>query len=288
MVDVLHPTADKPESKFGQAHWSGALRQAVRSAVRNRPRIKSHLVRAEASLGLLQHTAAQLNSNLVKARPRRLTVAITAHCNLRCVGCRYGRDFMSGEQLPLQKVKELLDDAKAAGVELVRLYGGEPLLHPDLPDMVRHAVKLGLSVYVTTNGILLKQKIDALYEAGLRNLTIGYYGTGKDYDEYVQRGKMYRRLEEAVATIRERYGSAISLQLNFLIMRPSCNLDALHAAWNFAKRFDMTFHTDLIHYSLPYFTEGPNRELQFTDADADDINALVTELAKLSSPIRRG
>ena len=262
--------------------WSTALRRAIRSAVRNRPAIKSHLAQLEISAGLLQHTAAHISPCLIKARPRRLTVAITAHCNLRCVGCRYGRDFMVGDQLPTLTVQELLDDAKEAGVELVRLYGGEPLLHPGLPDMVRHAVSLGLSVYVTTNGILLNQKIDRLFDAGLRNITIGYYGTGAAYDEYVQRGGgKYRRLEEGLATVRKHYGSAVSLQLNYLIMRPSCTLDALRSAWEIAQRFDMTVHTDLIHYSLPYFTEGPNHELQFDEGDRPEIEALVAELIRL-------
>jgi MoaA/NifB/PqqE/SkfB family radical SAM enzyme len=264
------------------------MRATVRRAVKKHPRLKKALAHAETRVGLLKHTAAQLSPDLIKPQPRRLTVAITAHCNLRCIGCRYGRDFMVGAQLSLQKVRELLDDAKASGIELVRLYGGEPLLHPDLPAMVRYAVGLGLSIYVTTNGILLKQKIDELYEAGLRNLTIGFYGIEAAYESYVQRSGKFRRLEEGLAAARSRYGTAISMQLNFLIMRPSCNLRSLHEAWDFAKRYEMTFHTDLIHYSLPYFTEGPNRELQFTAADSEVISELVAELLRLkkSDPSR--
>lgn len=101
-----------------------------------------------------------------------MTVAVTAYCNLRCIGRRCGRDFMPGHQLSLETVRTLLDDARPAAIETVRLYGGEPLLHPALPQMVRHAVDLGLSSYVTTKGLLLKQKIRLLYDAGLRNITI--------------------------------------------------------------------------------------------------------------------
>ena len=53
-----------------------------------------------------------------------------------------------------------------SGSTTVRLYGGEPLLHRDLPKMVEHAVALGLRVDVSTNGILLKEKVDDLYGAG--------------------------------------------------------------------------------------------------------------------------
>jgi cyclic pyranopterin phosphate synthase len=188
---------------------------------------------------------------------------------------------MPGHQLPFEKVKELLDDADAAGIERVRLYGGEPLLHPQLPDMIRHSLSLGLSTHVNTNGILLKQKIDELHQAGLRDVTIGFYGDGGDYDEYVQRPGRFARLENSIAAVRDRYGTAISMRLNFLLMRPSCNLESLQAAWRFAEQYDMTFHVDLVHYSLPYFTEGPDQMLQFRDEDRSRIIEFVRELAKL-------
>jgi MoaA/NifB/PqqE/SkfB family radical SAM enzyme len=271
----------KLDGESVQRSRASALRDVLREVAGRRPILKRALLYAQARLGLLEHTVAQVAPDVIRPRPRRLTVAITAHCNLRCIGCRYGRDFMPGAQLPLDTVKELLADAKGCGIELIRLYGGEPLLHPDLPAMIRYAVGLGLSVYVTTNGILLKQKIDLLYSAGLRNLTIGFYGTEGAYNDYVQRTEAFRRLNDGVAAVRTRCGSSVSMQLNFLLMRPSCSVESLHKAWSFAKQYDMTFHTDLIHYSLPYFTEGPDRELQFTEADRGVIGEVVGELVRL-------
>jgi molybdenum cofactor biosynthesis enzyme MoaA len=188
---------------------------------------------------------------------------------------------MPGEQLSLEEVCTLLDDAKAAGVELVRLYGGEPLLHRDLPEMVRHAVDIGLPTYITTNGMLLRQKIDALFAAGLRNITIGFYGTGEDYNAYVQRHDPFKRLLEGLDYARERYGKALSLQLNYLVMRPSCRIEALHDAWAIVEKYDMTLNTDLIHYSLPYFTDGTEGDLQFRQEDRPIIREFVAELAQL-------
>jgi cyclic pyranopterin phosphate synthase len=111
-----------------------------------------------------------------------MMIAITSSCNLRCIGCRYGRDFMAGHQLSLADVKAVLDDASDAGIRSVRLYGGEPLLHPDLARMIEHARTTKARPYVTTNAVLLGERIDELYAAGLRDVTIGYYGTGGDYE----------------------------------------------------------------------------------------------------------
>lgn len=265
------------------AHPIQAVRSLARVLAKRYDPVKRALRSTEARLGLAQHAFAQVVPSVIRPNPRKLTVAVTSYCNLRCFGCRYGRDFMPGQQLPLPLVRTLLDDAKAAGIETVRLYGGEPLLHPALPEMVRHGIKLGLSTYVTTNGLLLGQKIIPLYEAGLRNITIGFYGTAAQYDGYVNRENRYPRMERSIAAVRDRYGSAVSMQLNYLLMRPSCNLKSLHDAWNFAQRYALEFTTDLIHYSLPYFTEGPNHELQFQQEDRQAILDWVAELARLKS-----
>jgi MoaA/NifB/PqqE/SkfB family radical SAM enzyme len=257
------------------------LRAAVRQFANRYPRTKTALLRAQTQLGLAQHTLGTFVPQVIRPRPRKLTIAITAYCNLRCLGCRYGRDFMTGEQLQLEMVKNLLDDSKEVGIETVRLYGGEPLLHQELPNMIRHSVDLGLSTYVTTNGLLLKQKISSLFEAGLRNVTIGFYGTSDDYDMYVNRQGRFRRLEESISSVRDRYGSRVSMQLNYLLTRSSCSVAALQSAWSFATKYDLEFTIDLIHYSLPYFTDGPNHELQFRQEDNDPVKQFVTTLAEL-------
>ena len=116
----------------------------LKSALNRHPRFKRALVDAEDRVVAARHALGERFPSTIRARTIKLTVAITAYCNLRCTGCKYGRDFMPGSQLSLPMVRDLLDDGKAAGVQTVRLYGGEPLLHPDLPAMVRHADQIGL------------------------------------------------------------------------------------------------------------------------------------------------
>src|SRR5690606_13032828 len=156
-----------------------------------------------------------------------------------------------------------------------------PLLHPDLPRMVEHAGGLGLQTHVTTNGMLLRQKIDALWAAGLRSITIGFYGTGATYDAYVQRKARFQVLEAGVRAAREKYGKALHMRVNWLLKRPTCTVEDLQSAVDFARRYDLRMQIDLVHYSLPYFTEGPDRVLQFRPEDRPAIEAVVGELLRL-------
>jgi MoaA/NifB/PqqE/SkfB family radical SAM enzyme len=265
-----------------------AVVRGLRPLLSGRPEIKRRLAELDARLTSVRHSAASTFPALIRPEPRLLTVAITAECNLRCEGCRYGRDFMPHSQLPLPIVMDLLEDARHAGFERVRLYGGEPLLHKDLPAMIRRTLDLGMRASVTTNGLLLGRRMDELYDAGLRVLTIGFYGTGGDYDSYVGRPKSFARLEESVAAVRKRYGNSVYLQINFLLARPTCNLESVRAAWEFATHYHMHFQVDLVHYSLPYFTEGEDRCLQFVPGDRDALEAVSAELLryKAEAPAR--
>ncbi|HUQ84272.1 MAG TPA: radical SAM protein [Gemmatimonadaceae bacterium] len=233
---------------------------------------------ADGQLERTRHAAARVLPVLIRPEPRQIHIAITARCNQRCIGCRYGRDFMTGSQLPWPVVRDLLDDAKALGIWQVRFYGGEPLLHPDLPKMIRHSVDLGLEPYVTTNGVRLAEQVDALHEAGLRSLTLGFYGVGQTYDDYVQRAGRFARVEAGIAAVRAKYGDAMRIRINWLLMRPSASVEALDAMLAFAERYDCRVQVDLVHYSLPYFTEGPEQCLQFRPEDEPALRAVGAAL----------
>lgn len=257
------------------------LVRRLRPVLEDRPALKRALRGLDESLARWKHTLAGRFPALVRPEPRQLTVAITAACNLRCIGCRYGRDFMVGERLSLDLVRTLLDDAAEAGVNRVRLFGGEPLLHRDLPAMIRHSTGLGMDTYITTNGTRLAEHVDELHDAGLRWLTLGFYGTGAAFGAYTQRPDQFEAFERGVATVRERHGHAIEMQLNYVLVRPTTSLAALREAWAFARRYELYFHLDLYGYSVPFFTDGPDREVAFTEADRPVVEAVTAELVRL-------
>ncbi len=257
-----------------------AIARHVRNTVHNETALAG-LRAAEQIFELLRNGASSVLPIRVGPSPRNLTVAITANCNLRCAGCRYGRDYMPGHELPTETVNELLRDAAGAGISTVRLYGGEPLLHPGLNEMVETATRLGMKPYVSTNGQLLERRVDTLFASGLRILSFGYYGHGRTYDEYVDRKGAWERFERAIAIARERYQDQLALHVCYVLNTRTCSLSELEKAWKFALRHKLIFHVDLVHYSLPYFSEGPDRELQFRPSDLPRIRRFAGELKRL-------
>jgi MoaA/NifB/PqqE/SkfB family radical SAM enzyme len=257
------------------------LQRRLRPLLDRLPGVRRSMAGLDTRLSRWQHSVAEILPGIIRPQPRQLTVAVTAACNLRCKACRYGRDFMVGERLSLPVLRDLLDDARAAGVNRVRLYGGEPLLHPDLPEVVRHSTGLGMDTYLTTNALLLGKSIDKLYAAGLRWCTIGFYGVGDLYDDYTQRPGHFNQLRSSLDVVRSRYGDSFEMQLNFVLIKPTCNLTALYAAFEFATTYELFFHIDLYGYSMPFFNNGPDGDLLFTEADRRAVQQLGDELVRL-------
>ena len=115
-------------------------------------------------------------------RPLRdLRVSVTDRCNFRCVYCMprevFGHDFRflgRDELLTFEETARLVRLFLAAGVEKVRLTGGEPLVRRDLERLVALIAPMpGLQdLTLTTNGSLLAQKARLLADAGLRRVTV--------------------------------------------------------------------------------------------------------------------
>jgi organic radical activating enzyme len=102
-------------------------------------------------------------------------VDVTSRCNMACTYCFHAR----GEDRP---VDEVVEDAQNANIFPVYLSGGEPTLHPDLPEIVRR-IRAFSSVWVVTNGMRLADEayVDELCTAGLLdgstiNVTPSFHG----------------------------------------------------------------------------------------------------------------
>jgi cyclic pyranopterin phosphate synthase len=150
--------------------------------------------------------------------------------------------------------------------------------------MVEISTRLGVGCYMTTNALILDKKIGALHAAGLRKITIGYYGEGSAFDDYVQRPGRYERLVESLENTRKMFGpDELDIQFNFLLSRRSANVEAVEEVVRFADRFQGRIHVDVVHYSLPYFQEGPERELQFRPEDKPAVDAVIRHLLELKA-----
>jgi cyclic pyranopterin phosphate synthase len=105
-----------------------------------------------------------------------LRISVTDRCNLRCTYCMPEEVvFMDrAELLSFEEITRFVRLAVPLGIDKVRLTGGEPLMRRDLPRLVRMLAEVGglRDIGLTTNGLLLADHAQALFDAGLRRINI--------------------------------------------------------------------------------------------------------------------
>jgi len=108
---------------------------------------------------------------------RDMRVSVTDRCNLRCTYCMPAdfSDWLPGDHLlSIDEMLEVIEIATEHGIESIRLTGGEPLLRPDLVEIVRriNALPLKPRISLTTNALRLEALAQPLADAGLERVNV--------------------------------------------------------------------------------------------------------------------
>ena len=105
-----------------------------------------------------------------------LRITVTHRCNYRCVYChREGEEGYKLEEISPEEIYKVAKVAYQLGIKRFKLTGGEPLVRGDIVEIVRRLSTLNpIDLSMTTNGYLLYDKIDELYEAGLKRVNISF------------------------------------------------------------------------------------------------------------------
>jgi hopanoid biosynthesis associated radical SAM protein HpnH len=131
-------------------------------------------------------------------------------CNLACPGCgkiQYPTEILRRRVSP--------EDAFAAveecGAPMVSIAGGEPLLHPQIEQIVEGLIKRHRFVYLCTNAVLLRRKLDRFKPSPYFSFVVHLDGLKDRHDEAVDREGVF---EEAVAAIREAKAKGFRVTTN--------------------------------------------------------------------------
>lgn len=107
--------------------------------------------------------------------PALCNIAVTNSCNATCDFCNFANGKIARKDLRWMDASRLdaaLEILYRRGIRYISFFGGEPLLHPQLPDMIRTAVAKGMGTALITNGWLLPSKLDELSAARIKTIYI--------------------------------------------------------------------------------------------------------------------
>ena len=137
--------------------------------------------------------------------PLWLLAELTYRCPLHCAFCFNPIGFDSIEQeLGTEDWIRTLRQARELGSVQVGFSGGEPMLRPDLEEIVAEARTLGFYTNLLTSGVGLKPKrAKALKEAGLDHVQLSFQDSTKELNDFLSNTKTFELKREVAALIKD-------------------------------------------------------------------------------------
>lgn len=157
----------------------------------------------------VRHPVRAITNLLVRRAPVEAQLIVTRRCNLSCGYCTEFDNFSA--PVPLATLRERIDHLHRLRVINISLLGGEPLLHPELPDVVAHGTRAS-QVSITTNGFLVTRDIvERLNDAGLANMEVSVDAVKPDRTAFIQ--KCLKTIRPKLALLREHARFDVSVNL---------------------------------------------------------------------------
>lgn len=206
---------------------------------------------------------------LVKVLPLKMPYLIQIFpvyaCNFKCEYCihsleRAQHGYISHEaMMPWEIYKKVIDDIKGTGehIKMLRFAAiGEPLLHPQIAEMVAYAQQSGIadSVDIVTNGSLLTRELaDRLIEAGLSKLRISLEGLSSE--EYREHTSVETDFEKMVENIHYFYDRCKGTDTTMYIKIIDYMVQSEEQQKKFMRIFSPITHSIAIEHLTPTIEE---------------------------------
>jgi len=158
---------------------------------------------------------------------------ITRMCNLKCIHC-YNDSGMNkpSSELSTNEAKAVIDDLSQFGVPSVLFSGGEPLMRPDLFELIEYADKRNLRTVISTNGTLITAEVaKKIKNNGVSYVGISLDGIGEVNDKF--RGAA-GAFDKAVKGIRNCQAADVRVGLRLTLTKR--NVQDIEALFEFFEK----------------------------------------------------
>ncbi|XP_055427461.1 molybdenum cofactor biosynthesis protein 1 isoform X4 [Bubalus kerabau] len=281
--------AAQPVSRVVRRVLRAGVRSCSSGAPVTQPCPGEPVVEVPSRPGLfLGERAAPFSAFLTDSFGRRhsyLRISLTERCNLRCQYCMPEEGVPLTPKADLLTTEEILTLARLfvkEGVDKIRLTGGEPLIRPDVVDIVAQLHRLeGLrTIGITTNGINLARLLPQLQKAGLSTINISLDTLVPAKFEFIVRRKGFHKVMEGIHKAIELGYSPVKVNcvvmrglnedelLDFVALTEGLPLDVRFIEympfdgnkWNFKKMVSYKEMLDTLRQQWPELEKLPEEE----------------------------
>lgn len=148
-----------------------------------------------------------------------LRISLTDRCNLRCFYCMPEEGIELMEKPSIMTLEEIVSISKTfvdLGVDTIRLTGGEPLVRKNFEFLAKELTNLGITLKLTTNGILLDKYYDLFEDIGLKKINVSLDTLDKAKNAFITKRDYYDRI---MKNIKDGMARGFQLKLNVVLIK---------------------------------------------------------------------
>jgi len=205
--------------------------------------------------------------------PVIVSISVTSRCNLKCVYCYSEEDNRRAADVPRQELFGIIDEFYALGTRVILLQGGEPLLHPDIDEIIAYVKSRGMYCALTTNSLSLEAHVAALKKLDQVQLSID---GDKEITEANRGTGVYASLLEAVKLC---YENGIPFHLHTVLTKRTTVENTLEPLSKLAE----TYRT-YVNFCVPAATGSARDRHLATSEQVHELYTTILDRKKQGMP----
>jgi radical SAM protein with 4Fe4S-binding SPASM domain len=218
---------------------------------------------------------ARARSDRILSAPLFVIWEITGLCNLSCEHCLSSAGEPLSNELSTEEAMKLLDYLEAMKVFNINLSGGEPLMRPDIFDIIDYASQKRISIDLLTNGALITEKVlNRLEDSNIFNVQVSIDGIEETHDRFRGRKGTYERAINAIKLLKD---AKFNVSISSTVTKQNMS--------EIPRIIDMAIDLGLPSFKTTFFMptgrgKGNIDRLVLTHQDAKDFTYMMIEKKK--------
>ncbi|MCP4217744.1 MAG: radical SAM protein [bacterium] len=210
-----------------------------------------------------------------------LNLQLLYRCNFTCRICDFWKEpFTDLPMLSLEQTRVIVEKLKPLGPQIISIGGGEPLMHPELIEIIQCLAKDNFPVMICNGWFVTPEKARELFQAGLHEVSISVdYASAEKHDK--QRGMpgAFDRAVNALKVLNENRTSS-SQRVHMISVVMDDNLEEVEALIQLSKEIGITYLVTLYSSGRGHHVPGGAHETESKESllTRDDVAAHLLEL----------
>lgn len=215
-------------------------------------------------------------TNYLFVNPHVIQLSLTYRCNLKCKMCNIHNLLSEDEELSIQQIFHILDEAKNYRIKEVLITGGEPFLRKDIFEICAYAFRKDLKSIITTNGVLIDDKMaESIIKSKINHVHFSLDGL-KETNDFFRGEGVFQKVVEGIKILnsKRKNNSFLSLGIACTVMDN-----------NVKELYEMVKLADELNVDVINFQPLVNNNVNFLDTNFSEFWVREKNIPSLESEI---